>query len=359
LKKPKQKFPVKRDERRGGVLEIARGLLEEGRKDEVLELFGKLVERNSQLERIVALAKAQRGKKNEGTSASQLILMLDGLKPESAEGLEEANRKLREASKIDEACAEIGNQVQLTAQRQPSLRKPLPAHLRRVDNPLAVPAAERRCPKCGAERICFGHEVTEVLDLIPAEVIVRVDRREKLACQNCEGELVRAPAGDRVVSGGRMGTGLVAQILVEKYRDGLPLHRQKERYERLGVELPVSTLADQVTWAHRPAAAAVARRARRGHRRQGHASGRHRARGPRRSAPGRHQAGDAVGLRRRRGWGANRGIPLHLDRKEGRSTSRRAWPRGRAQGQDRLHCSRRLEPVRRQLQTGGADRVRL
>jgi hypothetical protein len=41
----------------------------------------------------------------------------------------------------------------------------------------------------------------------------------------------------------------VAQVLVDKYRDGLPLHRQKERLERLGGALPVSTLADQVTWA--------------------------------------------------------------------------------------------------------------
>jgi hypothetical protein len=72
--------------------------------------------------------------------------------------------------------------------------------------------------------------------------------REKLGCENCDGELVRAPLGDKVVSGGRLGSTLVAELLVDKYNDGLPLHRQKLRFGRMGIELSVSTLADQVTW---------------------------------------------------------------------------------------------------------------
>jgi transposase len=91
--------------------------------------------------------------------------------------------------------------------------------------------------------------VTEVIDLIPAEVVVRLDKREKLACLVCQGEVVRAPLGDKVVSGGKMGTALVAQVLVDKYRDGLPLSRQVERFERLGLAVSISTLADQVAWA--------------------------------------------------------------------------------------------------------------
>jgi hypothetical protein len=79
--------------------------------------------------------------------------------------------------------------------------------------------------------------------------VVRLDRREKLACPKCEGEIARAPMGDKVVPGGRMGTRAVSELLVDKYRDGLPLHRQKQRFARLGISLSVSTLADQVTWA--------------------------------------------------------------------------------------------------------------
>ncbi len=102
-----------------------------------------------------------------------------------------------------------------------------------------MPATERPCPKCGAERKCIGHDVTEVIELIPAEVAVRRDSREKLACSSCDGELVRAPSGDKVVAGGKLGSQLVSQLVVDKYWDGLPLHRQKNRFERMGLAIPV------------------------------------------------------------------------------------------------------------------------
>lgn len=214
--------------------------------DEVLALVAKLLARNGELERKLADA-LTRGRKNEGVSAAQLLLMLEGLAAAPVEDLEAANRQLRQASAIDEERDEAA-EAEPQPRKQPPLRRPLPPELRRVENPIPVPAGERPCPKCGAERKCIGHDVTEVIDLVPAEVIVRLDQREKLACRDCEAEVVRAPPGDKVVPGGRMGTTLVAQVLVDKYRDGLPLHRQKARFERLGVKLPVSTLADQVAW---------------------------------------------------------------------------------------------------------------
>lgn len=87
-----------------------------------------------------------------------------------------------------------------------------------------------------------------MIELIPAEVIVRRDLREKLACKVCEAEVVRAPTGDKVVASGKIGLGLAATLLVEKYADGLPLHRQRERLARLELEVAVSTLADQIMW---------------------------------------------------------------------------------------------------------------
>lgn len=233
-------------ERRGQVLEVLRELLAEGRSDEVLGLVAKLLARNGELERKLAEALA-RGHKNEGVSAAQLLLMLDGLAAAPAAELEAADRELRQASGIDEQQDE-GAGDESRPKRQPPLRRPLPPGLRRVPNPIPVPAAERPCPRCKTERKCIGHDLTEVIDLVPAEVIVRLDQREKLACPECEAEVVRAPPGDKIVPGGRMGTTLVGQVIVDKYRDGLPLHRQKERFERLGMKIPVSTLADQVGW---------------------------------------------------------------------------------------------------------------
>jgi len=238
-------------EKRGPVLEVLRELLAEGRDGEVLALFTKLVSRNGELERRLAQL-LSRGHKNEGLSTAQLKLFLDALAVgvEGGEGVApeigEANDKLRSASGVDAKAA--GEATTEKPAKQPPLRQPPPAHLPRIENPIAVPAAERPCPACGAKRVCIGHDVTEVIELVPAQVVVRVDKREKLACQTCEGELVRAPAGNKVVSGGRLGSTLVAALLVDKYDDGLPLHRQKRRFERLGLELSVSTLADQVTW---------------------------------------------------------------------------------------------------------------
>ena len=88
-----------------------------------------------------------------------------------------------------------------------------------------------------------------MIDIVPAEIIVRRDRREKLACEPCEGNLVRGPVGDKVVAGGRFGPLMVAWMLIDKYEHGIPLHRQSERFEQLGLPVPVSTLADQIAWA--------------------------------------------------------------------------------------------------------------
>ena len=228
------------------MLEVLRELLSEGRDQEVLALFSKLVARNSELERRLAQL-LSRGRKSERVSSAQLLLLLNQLSAQGAKELDEANQKLRDASGIDQNKEQEPKTE--PKRKQPPLRRPVPPNLRRVDNPLRVPDEERPCPRCGAERVCIGHDVTEVIDIIPAEVIVRRDLREKLACEKCEAEVIRAPIGDKVVTGGRLGARLVSELVVDKYRDGLPLYRDKQRLERLGLSLPTSTLGDQITWA--------------------------------------------------------------------------------------------------------------
>jgi len=257
----------------GEVLDVVRALLEQGRNQAALDVVRQLAKSNgalaleneklaaekADLERRLARIDAFR-KKNEGITTDQLLLFLseltgerevanddgdgessddDALSPEMLA----ANKKLLEASHIEPKTETTPKPA-----KQPSLRKPLPSHLERVDNPIPVPSQQRPCPECGGERACIGHDITEVAELRPATVIVRRDIREKLSCKNCDGEIVRAPLGDKVVTGGRLGPRLVAELLVDKYSDGLPLHRQKERFARMGLDLPVSTLADQVTW---------------------------------------------------------------------------------------------------------------
>lgn len=247
-------------ELRGAVLDVVRTLLAENDSDAVLEIVSKLVAENADMSRRLAQVRA-RFKTSEKIGHAQLVLFVDALhrgegEPEAdaaeADGpdeLDDADATLRAASGIDDHKddGDLGK-LKTRPPRQPAPRTPAPAHLRRVDNRLVVPSAQRACPRCGSARTCIGHDVTEVFELIPAEVIVRRDVREKLACTTCEAELVRAPTGDKVVASGKFGLGLAAALLVEKYVDGLPLHRQRERLARLGLDVAVSTLADQIKW---------------------------------------------------------------------------------------------------------------
>lgn len=252
-------------EHRGDVLEVARELLADGRSDDLLSLVTQLVEQNHDLTTRVAMATTRadvataraaelqkqlerlqaRYKKSEAISKAQLVLFVDAMERGEAGDVQadnddpriDANDRLRDASGIAKPQDDEPKTKQ--PRERPPRRQPAPAHLRRVPNPLLVPPAERPCPRCGMERTCIGHETTEVIELIPAQVIVRQDTREKLACLHCEGQLVRAPIGDKIVPGGKFGDALVIDMFVGKYSDGLPLHRQKERYARLGLDISV------------------------------------------------------------------------------------------------------------------------
>ena len=81
---------------------------------------------------------------------------------------------------------------------------------------------------------------------MPAQFRVLVVRRPKYACRACEDVVVQAPAPARLIEGGLPTEATVAHVLVSKYADHLPLYRQAQIYERQGVDLDRSTLADWV-----------------------------------------------------------------------------------------------------------------
>jgi transposase len=239
----------------GPVLEVIPKLLAEGRTEEVLAAVRALVARNEQLERQLAALERRRMKTNEGVSTNQLTLLLDKLREqqttENKDPTLAAKQEDERLQKRAEAAAERARQKALAEKDKPkrsALKKPLPAELPRRDNIIEVPEAERACPKCGDERGVIGHDVSEVVELIPAQIYIRRDMREKRACQTCEAAVVRAPRGDKIVVGGQLGCSVVAQILTDKYDLGIPLNRQRKTFERMGLPLSISTLCDQVKW---------------------------------------------------------------------------------------------------------------
>lgn len=97
--------------------------------------------------------------------------------------------------------------------------------------------------------------MSERLDIVPAQLRVIVVRRPKYACRACEDVVVQAPAPARLIEGGLPTEATVAQVLVSKYADHLPLYRQAQIYARQGINLDRSTLADWVgraAWHLRP-----------------------------------------------------------------------------------------------------------
>lgn len=241
----------------GPVLEVLPQLLAEGRIDEVLAAFRAIVARNEALEKRLAKLVNRGHKSNEGVSTEQLRLLLDELGQQQAKQAEDDDGQ--EPVEVDarlmaqaDAAAERARTKALAlgrpAKQKPS-RKPFPDHLPRREHVIDVPEAERVCPSCGGIRDVCGHEVSEVLELEPAKIYVRRDKRLKRTCRPCDGGIVRAPRGDKVVVGGQFGCGFVASLLYQKYEQGLPLHRQRKDLARMGIKLSTSTLCDQVKWA--------------------------------------------------------------------------------------------------------------
>ena len=123
-------------------------------------------------------------------------------------------------------------------------RKPLPKHLPRRREVHDVPAELLPCPDCGALRVCIGEEVREQLEYVPACMMVIQHVRPKYACKACEGNVVIAERLPESIEKGLPGPGLLAQVIVSKYADHLPLNRQEGILRRHGVELPRSTTCD-------------------------------------------------------------------------------------------------------------------
>lgn len=156
--------------------------------------------------------------------------------------LEELEAKATEDELAAEEAAAEATAVQAFTRRKPS-RKPFPEDLPRERR---IEPAPERCEACGSDNIAkLGEDVTETLEVIPRQWKVIQTVREKFSCRCCE-HVTQPPAPFHAVPRAWAGPSLLAMILTEKYGQHQPLNRQSARYALEGVELSVSTLADQV-----------------------------------------------------------------------------------------------------------------
>ena len=156
--------------------------------------------------------------------------------------LDELEASATEDELAAEKAASETTQVEGFARRRP-VRKPLPAHLPRER--VVVPAPTS-CACCGSDKLSkIGEDVTETLEAVPRRWKVIQTVREKFTCRACE-KIGQPPAPFHPTPRGWAGANLLAMILFEKYGQHQPLNRQRDRYAREGVDLSLSTLADQV-----------------------------------------------------------------------------------------------------------------
>ena len=120
---------------------------------------------------------------------------------------------------------------------------PIPDHIPRQH--IELTTGDDACADCGGKLRRLGEDVTEELEYVPGRFIVNRITRPRFACSGCD-HFTQAQLPSRPIERGRPGPGLLAHVLVSKYADHLPLYRQSRIFERDGLDLDRSTLADWV-----------------------------------------------------------------------------------------------------------------
>jgi transposase len=151
------------------------------------------------------LQRGQFGRRSERLDPDQLQL-----------GLEDLEQTVAAAEAVREEVA-----ARSSTPRPPRVRRrnlgALPTHLPRIE--VLVDLEDKACPCCGGSLHLIGEDTSEMLDIIPAQLRVKVIRRPRYACRTCEEAVVQAPSPERPITGGMASEALLAHVLVAKYAD--------------------------------------------------------------------------------------------------------------------------------------------
>jgi transposase len=178
------------------------------------------------------LQRGQFGRRSERLDPDQLQL-----------GLEDLEQTAAAAEAAQEEVAARNSTPRTPRVRRRNLGA-LPAHLPRIETLIDI--EDKTCPCCGGALHVIGEDTSEMLDIVPAQLRVKVIRRPRYGCRACEEAVVQAPAPERPITGGMATEALLAHVLVAKYADFLPLYRQAGIFARQGIALDRSTLSDWV-----------------------------------------------------------------------------------------------------------------
>ena len=185
----------------------------------------------------VRIAKLQ--KQKFGPSSEKIEREIEQLEL-ALEDLQVALAEAEDASPDDEDAPDTEDQVPATAEprqrRRPKVSKDTPRERRELD-------PGDSCPDCGGDLRVVGEDVSELIDMIAAQLKVIEIARVKKSCRRCE-RMVQEPAPSRPIPRSMAGPNLLAYVLTSKFDDHVPLYRQNEIFARMGADIPATTLVD-------------------------------------------------------------------------------------------------------------------
>jgi len=195
--------------------------------------------KDAHINHLVRLLFGRRSEKLSKEDLLQLSLALGGAPSESNDEPEvPAPEEVEEVTEGGDASVSAKKK-----HRRPNHkgRTPLPPDLERVYKDVLVPEGERQCVCCGEVMTPVEPVVHETMEHVPEKLVVHVERREKLVCKGCNGDVVTADR-QRDDNDVRVGNSFLAALLDGKGEDALPINRQADRFKRLGWAVSYDTL---------------------------------------------------------------------------------------------------------------------
>lgn len=194
------------------------------------ELLALLLEKDTQINSLTELVRIYRyrqfGNKSEKSSPDQISIFDEAELPRKPDAIIKADEEIHVASH---------------ARKKSPGRKPLPENLPREQRIYDLSEAERICA-CGQLLTHIKDETCEQLDVIPAKVYVIQHVKKKYACKHCEETIKTASMPAQPIPRSIASPGLLSHVLVSKFEDHLPLHRQEQMLRRIGIDIPRATL---------------------------------------------------------------------------------------------------------------------
>lgn len=183
------------------------------------------------LHRVQCMARQLYGRRSEKIDPAQLLLFAaQAMEAVASEAVIQADTEMEEPS--------------ATPKKKGHGRKKPPVALPHLPLEHPVSEADKICADCGREKRRIGERITEQLEYAPASLFVIDHIRPVLACDCCECGVTVAPKPAQPIEKGLPGSGLLAQVVVSKYCDHLPLYRQERIFERHGLQLSRKTMCD-------------------------------------------------------------------------------------------------------------------